>query len=253
MHQEYIYNLQKGQDQPHVYSDDLKLFQIPLPPLEIQQSIVSECEQIDSEYVSAQKNIEEAKKHITEIMDNVQDNLVKLGNTAPYAINKIPYKNIDPTSYISTDNLLQNCEGMRLYEGIPNIDNVVRYEKDDILVSNIRPYLKKAWLADKDGGCSPDVLVFRVLDKNFILPKYLFALLCQDKFFDFMMEGAQGVKMPRGNTSLISNFLLPVPSLEKQKAIIIKIDKLKSEIADAKNILATASDRKKAILEKSLR
>lgn len=233
-------------------SNSIGEIKIPFPPIEIQQSIVSECEQIDLEYTSAQKNIEEAKKHITEIIDNVQDNLVKLENTAAYATNKIPYKNIDPTSYISTDNLLQNCEGTRLYEGIPNINNVVSYEKDDILVSNIRPYLKKAWLADKDGGCSPDVLVFRVLDKNFILPKYLFALLCQDKFFDFMMEGVQGVKMPRGNTSLISNFLLPVPSLEKQKAIIIKIDKLESEIADAKNILATASDRKKAVLEKYL-
>ena len=52
------------------------------------------------------------------------------------------------------------------YDGSPTTDTVVEYRKGDILLSNIRPYLKKLWLADRDGGCNPDVLVIRVKDER---------------------------------------------------------------------------------------
>lgn len=230
-----------------------KEVKIPIPPLELQQQIISECEEIDEDYTTAQKSIADAKKRINEIVDNVQSIAVmKLEKIASYITEKIPYKNINPANYISTDNLLQNCEGVKLYDGIPKIKKVVCYKKDDVLVSNIRPYLKKVWLADSDGGCSPDVLVFRVLDINLIKPKYLFTLICQDKFFNFMMAGSNGVKMPRGDTSQISNYSIPIPSVEEQNQIISQIEKLQSKINESKKIISTSADRKKQVLEKYL-
>ena len=110
-----------------------------------------------------------------------------------------------PTTYISTDNMLQQCEGVTPYDGSPNIDSCIAYRKGDVLVSNIRPYLKKSWLADCDGGCSPDVLVFRVSDTTKIMPEFLGAALKQDDFFDFMMQGIKGMKMPRGDKSHLLN------------------------------------------------
>ena len=62
-------------------------------------------------------------------------------------------------TYITTDNMLQNCEGIRSYTGTDNITSAISYQKGDILLSNIRPYLKKIWYADRNGSCSPDVLV----------------------------------------------------------------------------------------------
>ena len=59
------------------------------------------------------------------------------------------------------------------YDGSPTTDTVVEYRKGDILLSNIRPYLKKLWLADRGGGCSPDVLVIRVKDER-INPEFLY-------------------------------------------------------------------------------
>ena len=249
----YLSSIQiENQDKYERHFKYLKTTNIPLPPLDIQQKIVNECEGIDSEYTKGQKSIENARNKIDEIMKSVHGNIVKLGDITCYGTDRIAYTTIDPSSYISTDNLLQNCEGIKAYEGTPNVNSIIQYKKNDILVSNIRPYLKKAWLADKEGGCSPDVLVFRINDNKIILAKYLFVLLCQDKFFDFMMEGKTGVKMPRGNKDLIPDYLLSLPSIEDQKQIIFHIEKLESEISDAKNILATASERKKSVLDKYL-
>lgn len=155
-----------------------------------------------------------------------------------------------PETYISTDNMLQQCEGVVLYDGNPNIDSCIAYRKGDVLVSNIRPYLKKSWLADCDGGCSPDVLVFRVLDTTKIIPEYLGAALKQDDFFDFMMQGIKGMKMPRGDKFHTQNYIIPVPSLSEQKCIVAEIAKYEFEIAKAKAVMDSAPVHKQAILRK---
>ena len=155
-----------------------------------------------------------------------------------------------PETYVSTDNMLQRCEGVTTYNGDPNIDSCIEYKKGDVLVSNIRPYLKKAWFADRDGGCSPDVLVFRVLDMSKVIPEYLGVALKQNDFFDFMMQGIKGMKMPRGDKAQILNYEVPVPSLLEQKRIVDEVAKYEMEIAKAKAIIDSAPTRKQAILRK---
>ena len=79
--------------------------------------------------------------------------LVRLGEVAPYATARIDYSKIEQGTFVSTENMLPSCGGVVPYEGTPNVDSVIAFRKGDILVSNIRPYLKKLWLADRDGGC----------------------------------------------------------------------------------------------------
>ena len=92
----------------------------------------------------------------------------KLGDIAPFVTEKVSYTKISPKSYISTDNMLQNKAGVVAYNGVPNIGRVTLYRKGDILISNIRPYLKKIYLAKTKGGCSNDVLVFRNTKDNIL-------------------------------------------------------------------------------------
>ena len=160
-----------GSAQGGLNSNNFKKIKIPLPPLDIQKNIVTECDKVDEDYTNAKKQIADCKKKIAAIIGKVSGEKKRIGEVAPYGIDRIAYKDILPESYITTDNILQNCEGVKVYENIPNVDSVVRYEKYDILVSNIRPYLKKIWIADKDGGCSPDVLVFRTKDKTSLNPQ----------------------------------------------------------------------------------
>ena len=166
----------------------------------------------------------------------------KLSVVAPYVTTSIKISSISVADYISTDNMLQNRAGVVAYDGIPNIDSVTEFKEGDILVSNIRPYLKKIWMADRDGGCSKDVLVFRNSKPTKILNEYLTAILSSDTFFDYMMVGKKGVKMPRGDKKIIPNFEIPNPSLDIQKKIADECKEVDEDVTTAKNDLNNCND-----------
>ena len=147
----------------------------------------------------------------------------KLSNVSCYVTEKISVDSIDISEYITTDNLLQNKKGRVIAEKLPT-QKVTRFKKNDILIANIRPYLKKIWQADIDGGASSDVLVVRpndVIDNNF-----LYYALTQDSFFEYVMKGSKGTKMPRGDKSQIMDFVIPNLEIDEQ----IKIGKLLKSI-----------------------
>lgn len=150
--------------------------------------------------------------------------------------------------------MLQNFDGIRPFSGSTEIDSAIAYKKGDILLSNIRPYLKKMWFADKDGSCSPDVLVFRVID-NKVLPEFLYYSLRRDDFIDFIMNnaGTRGIKMPRGNKDEILNYKIVLPSIQQQVAILQEIHSYESKIAEARAVMDTCASRKQAILDKYLK
>lgn len=154
----------------------------------------------------------------------------KLSVVAPYVTTSIKMSSISVADYISTDNMLQNRAGVVAYEGVPNIDSITKFKKGDILVSNIRPYLKKIWMADRDGGCSKDVLVFRNSKPTEILNDYLKVIMSTDTFFEYMMVGKKGVKMPRGDKKVIPNFEIPIPSTNIQKKIADDCKKVDEEV-----------------------
>lgn len=165
----------------------------------------------------------------------------KLSVVAPYVTKSIKISSISVADYISTDNMLQNRAGIVAYEGTPNIDSITEFRKGDILVSNIRPYLKKIWLADRDGGCSKDVLVFRNSKPETVSNDYLKFILSTDTFFDFMMVGKTGVKMPRGDKKIIPNFEIPMPHMNVQEKIAEECAKVDKEIVEALKIIEQES------------
>jgi type I restriction enzyme S subunit len=143
----------------------------------------------------------------------------QLKDIAIYVSDKIDTKSMNILDYISTDNMLPERGGIIPCATKPKASRVTQYLPGDVLVSNIRPYFKKIWFSNRIGGCSNDVIVFRVLDENKTYPKYLYYLLSQDIFFDYMMSGSNGTKMPRGNKKLIPEFTFNDVDIEKQKRI----------------------------------
>mgnify|MGYP000865347875 CR=1 FL=1 len=143
----------------------------------------------------------------------------QLKDIAIYVSDKIDTKSMNILDYISTDNMLPERGGIIPCATKPKASRVTQYLPGDVLVSNIRPYFKKIWFSNRNGGCSNDVIVFRVLDENKTYPKYLYYLLSQDIFFDYMMSGSNGTKMPRGNKKLIPEFTFNDVDIEKQKRI----------------------------------
>jgi len=127
--------------------------------------------------------------------------------------------------YISTENMLPNKQGISVASNIPSSGSVTLYRKDDTLVSNIRPYFKKIWLAEDDSCCSNDVLVFRA--KNNYSSDYIYYTLANDTFFNYAMKTSKGTKMPRGDKKSIMNYditLLDTNTQVKTTAILKRID-----------------------------
>ena len=147
-----------------------------------------------------------------------------LGEIAEYSKDRICSDKLNEHNYVGVDNLLQNREGKKLSGYVPSEGKMTEYIVNDILIGNIRPYLKKIWQADCTGGTNGDVLVIRVTDEK-VNPKYLYQVLADDKFFAFNMKHAKGAKMPRGSKAAIMQYKIPIPPLPKQEKIVAILDK----------------------------
>ena len=144
--------------------------------------------------------------------------LCQLCEIAYFVTDKIPLENVLLTDYVTTDSLLPNKEGRCVAQNLPPQKcALTHYKCGDVLVANIRPYLKKIWFADREGGASADVLVFRA--KSGHSQEFLYASLLQDTFYDYVMKGKKGSKMPRGDRDQIMRYSIPKLSLAEEACI----------------------------------
>lgn len=134
-----------------------------------------------------------------------------------YRKGKVSVDGLNKDTYISTENMLPNKGGVIRATSLPTTSQTQEYKKGDVLVSNIRPYFKKIWQAEYDGGCSNDVLVFKAnenTDKDF-----LYYVLADDAFFNYSMATSKGTKMPRGDKTSIMQYGVPHYDIVEQKKI----------------------------------
>ncbi|WP_407951174.1 restriction endonuclease subunit S [Phocaeicola vulgatus] len=141
--------------------------------------------------------------------------MTTLSSIADYVTDKISSNDISLNEYVTTDCILQNKKGREIATNLPPQPcSLAHYKRGDVLIANIRPYLKKVWFADIDGGASSDVLVFRAKEGH--SPSFLYAVLLQDAFFDYVMQGAKGSKMPRGDKDQILRYKMPTLSCSEE-------------------------------------
>ena len=143
---------------------------------------------------------------------------------ADYSTNRITAKSVDKNNYVGVDNLLADRQGKTESVYVPENGNLIEFRSENTLIGNIRPYLKKIWFANCNGGTNGDVLVIKA-NEDYVMPKYLYYVLSSDKFFAFDMQYAKGAKMPRGSKEAIMTYQFSLPTLEKQKEIVDILDR----------------------------
>lgn len=171
----------------------------------------------------------------------------ELGKVAVFVNEKTPLERISLESYVSTENILQDYCGVTRALKLPIMGSVTKFKPNDTLVSNIRPYLKKVWVADKEGGASNDVLVIRA--KPRLLPQYLSFLLKNDAFIDYVMMGAKGVKMPRGDIGSIKKYPTFYPSKNEQQEIADCLTALDDQIILKTQKIIKLETHKKGLMQ----
>lgn len=253
----YFRNIGSKMQMPQIATPDTDNYKIPIPSLETQQKIVKILDKFTELEATLEATLEaelalrkrqyryyrdlllDFDNQIGGIADGYQCRLKNvvwktLGEVAEYSKNRICSDKLNEHNYVGVDNLLQNREGKKLSGYVPSEGKMTEYIVNDILIGNIRPYLKKIWQADCTGGTNGDVLVIRVTDEK-VNPKYLYQVLADDKFFAFNMKHAKGAKMPRGSKAAIMQYKIPIPPLPEQEkivAILGKFDTLTHSVSE---------------------
>ena len=220
----------------------LKEIVLPVPPIAEQERIVAELDLL--------QGIIEKKKEQLKAYDQLAQSIFytmfgdpidnpkgwevkKLGEVCEYAKTRIPSNNISVRNYIGVENLLQNCQGKTIATKVPKDIGLTMFIEGDVLIGNIRPYLKKIWLADCQGGCNGDVLTIRRKTQfvTIVDALYLFKCLSTDLFFEFAMQYSKGEKMPRGDKKEIMKYELLLPPLSLQQEFAEKVEAIERQKA----------------------
>jgi len=230
-------NSKKG-SVPYITLPMLEKFEIPIPPLSVQTEIVRILDaltaltsELTSELTLRRKQYEYYREKLLSFDSlerlNEGGGEKKLIDVAIYTKVRISADKLNKENYVGVENLLQNKLGKTSSNYVPTEGSFIEYLPNDILIGNIRPYLRKIWLADKTGGTNGDVLVIRLTDKN-ILPRYLYHILANEHFFEYNVKYSKGAKMPRGDKAAILQYEFDVPPLEEQHRIVSILDKFET-------------------------
>ena len=229
-----------------------KDIEIPLPPIEIQKKIVECLDKFSALAAELQAELQ-AELHLrrkqyeyyrTQLLtphsdcnsadntDDAQWEWKTLGEVCELVKDRISASELDTETYVSVENLLPNKMGKIASTSVPTTGNVINYHKDNVLIGNIRPYLRKIWLANCDGGTNGDVITLSIKDeyKNLILPRFLYHALADERFFIYDTQYSSGAKMPRGDKERVMEYQIALPSLAEQARIVAILDKFEKLI-----------------------
>lgn len=259
-----------GQAQPGLSVDNLEKLQIIISSIEKEQQKIADCLSSLDELITAQnQQLEALKAHKKGLMQQLfpaegetvpqlrfgefrdsgewEEDALGEKSIAFFVNEKMSLDGLELAYYVSTENLLPNYQGKSLSSKLPLSGSATRFKRKDILLSNIRPYLKKVWLAINDGGASNDVIVIRADSK--IDAQFLSFLLKNDDFINYIMKGAEGVKMPRGDKDLIKLYRVTFPKKEEQQKIASCFSSLDELITAQTEKIAALKLHKKGLMQ----
>ena len=164
------------------------------------------------------------KRHVPSIWS-----FKNLKDVACFVKDKVETSKLNLNTYISTENMQPNRGGISIASNLPNTNYVTACNCGDIVIANIRPYFKKIFLIPTNGfGCSSDVLCIRANDLMY--SRFVYGTLSDDAFFDYVMSGAKGSKMPRGDKEQIMQYPVIVPNKELVEAFNCVVYPIHSQI-----------------------
>jgi len=215
----YIESMSTGSTIRHISLKTMRNYAFQLPDISIQKKVGRILAIIDEKITVNRKindNLSEMLQSIYQqrfsISYNGEEHGV-LADICDYSKDRISVSSLSVSNYYSTENMLPGKGGAVEASSLPTIAQTTKCKMGDILISNIRPYFRKIVYCQSDCGCSTDVLCFT--PKSSALSAYLFSTLYADRFFDFMVAGSKGTKMPRGDKQQIMTYAVHIPTDEE--------------------------------------
>ena len=196
-YQRTIAGMASGSTVKHTSPSSILSYEAALPDLQTQKRVAVLLDLFDAKIKANAKLNGYLAEQCEAVVELETGQLDTLSSLCSLATKKVDCRESDISTYVSTESLLPGKMGRRKASSLPQTGKVTAYQTGDTLISNIRPYFKKIWYADCAGTCSGDVLVFRA--KHPEQAEYLYSCIRNDRFFDYIMKGSKGTKMPRGD------------------------------------------------------
>jgi type I restriction enzyme M protein len=256
----------KGVGLKHLQKKEFRNIKIPLPPLKVQEKIVSEIGKIDDEVVGAKEKIEELKSKIeNEIMDFTSfkelksfplEKLVKIpisSGLTPLRANSSFWKN-GTIPWVKTEQLGEKY----IYDTNEKITN--KALEETTIKMNPKNTISIAMYGEGKTRGSVSILKEEMttnqaccnvfLDDEKANYEYVYYFLKTQ--YENLRNLASGVRHNL-NTGHIKSYLIPLPPLETQNEIVSKIEKIEKDISILNESLENSKPKKQAILEKYLK
>ena len=209
----------------HLNMSSIRSLEVQVPDIEVQKRIGAILARIDDKIelnTAINENLEQQAQAIFkawfvdfEPFGGAMPDDWRTGSLSEicgYSKDKVNIEDLTLDAYYSTENMQPNRQGAVQATTLPTIKQTTACKKGDVLISNIRPYFKKIIYCFADCGCSTDVLCF--VPNKIEYSAFLYCALYSDKFFDYMVAGSKGTKMPRGDKQQIMMYPLCIPSTE---------------------------------------
>lgn len=229
--------------------DEMCKVELPVPEIEKQRQIVKAYNTINDRIALKRKINDNLAEYLdcnyVDLAQKTQSSTF-LSEICSYVTDKMPFSDIGSSIYLSTENILPNKQGVSSFGTTKLSDRLTHFQAEDVLVSNIRPYFKKMWFATSEGGCNADVLCFRASDKRYTY--ILKSIMYQDGFFDYIMSGAKGTKMPRGDKKHIMQYQIPCFSNEQLKKFNALASSIEKKQAFNRKEIVTLENSKEMLL-----
>ena len=261
--QNNIYELQRGQAQPHVYSEDIAKIKIPFPPKMIQAKIITEIEKIDAEENDAKNKISELKSIIGKTIQQTGFKTENLANVVIFknGLNYNRQSNGDLISIVGVKDFQNNFS--------PDLQSLDKVKIEGVLGDDYKLKVGDLLVVRSNGSAN---LVGRFLfidhllvDTSFsgftirlrpnqekIIPKYLCHYLRTEAVRDNLTKNSSGSNIKSLNQTLLSSLMVPLPTISQQREILSKIEALEVKITEAQQFIDDSMKLKNLVLKRYL-
>lgn len=124
------------------------------------------------------------------------------------------------------------------------------FDAGDIIYSKIRPYLRKAIVADFKGLCSADM--YPLKPENEVSSGFIHASLLGHRFTKYAESVSVRSGMPKINRAELAEFKLGLPPPKEQRAIATALSDVDALIAGLERLIAKKRDIKQATMQQLL-
>jgi type I restriction enzyme, S subunit len=240
---------------PHINLGLLRRIPVPVPPLSQQHAIADALSSVDGltgaleELIAKKRGIKQAamqqlltgKTRLPSFSGKWESKTV--GDFASIRNSKVLPSSVAPDMpCVELEHIGQgNGRLMDVSTAQFSASSKYRFFSGDVLFGRLRAYLRKFWLADRDGICTTEIWPLMV-DTDHACSRFLHAIVQTERFIDAATI-SYGTHMPRADWAVIRNFEVLMPRVDEQAAIAAVLSDMDAEIAS----LEQRRDKTKAI------